>query len=121
MLTNAEVTRLLDIANAGVQKGQVALARTVYNGILECRPDHIPTLISLAMSQMAVGEYADAEATLGDKVLAGHPEDADALAYLGLNAYLAGRVDEARDILLKVPAGTTAGTMAQNLLDKING
>ena len=121
MLTDSEVRRLLDVANAGVQRGVIGPARRVYEGILANRPEHVPTLISLAMSQMAVGEYSDAEATLRDKVLAGHPEDADALAYLGLNAYLAGRVDEARGILLKVPAGTTACTMAQNLLDKING
>lgn len=34
MLTAKEVTRLLDIANAGVNKGQIALARKVYEGIL---------------------------------------------------------------------------------------
>ncbi|MGN1208706.1 MAG: tetratricopeptide repeat protein [Duodenibacillus sp.] len=121
MLTDSEVRRLLDIANAGVQKGLVSQARRVYEGILANRPAHVPTLISLAMSQMAVGEYSDAEATLRDKVLAEHPEDDDALAYLGLNAFLAGRPDEARDILVKVTPDSTAGTMAQNLLEKING
>ena len=121
MLTDSEVQRLLDIANAGVQKGLIAQARRVYEGILVNRPEHVPTLISLAMSKMAVGEYAEAEATLREKVLTDHPEDADALAYLGLNAFLAGRPDEARGILEQVPAGTPAGTMAQNLLEKING
>ena len=119
MLTNAEVTRLLDIANAGVQKGQVALARTVYNGILECRPDHIPTLISLAMSHLAVGEYDDAETVLRDKVLSQNPDDPDGLAYLGLNAFLAGRKDEAAEILAKVPEDTPAGNLAKNLLESL--
>ena len=61
MLTNAEVTRLLDVANAGINKGQVALARTVYEGILAGRPDHAPTLISLALSHIAVSDFERAD------------------------------------------------------------
>ena len=118
MLTNAEVSRLLDIANAGVQKGLVAPARTVYNGILEGRPDHIPTLISLAMSHLAVGEYTEAETILRDKVLTQNPEDPDGLAYLGLNAFLAGRKEEAAEILVKVPEGTPAGERAMRILEQ---
>ena len=101
MLTNAEVTRLLDVANAGINKGQIALARTVYEGILAGRPDHAPTLISLALSHIAVSDF----------------DDADALVYLGLSAKLAGRADEAAEILGRVPAGTTAGELAARLLE----
>ena len=61
MLTNAEVTRLLDVANAGINKGQIALARTVYEGILAGRPDHAPTLISLALSHIAVSDFERAD------------------------------------------------------------
>ena len=57
MLTASEITRLLDVANAGVQRGEVALARKVYQGILAGHPDHVPTLVSLAMSHIAVGQY----------------------------------------------------------------
>lgn len=95
MLTAKEVTRLLDIANAGVNKGQIALARKVYEGILAGRPDHAPTLISLALSHVAVSEYDRAEEILR-RILDVNPEDADALAYLGLAAKLAGRDSEAR-------------------------
>ena len=101
MLTAKEVTRLLDIANAGVNKGQIALARKVYEGILAGRPDHAPTLISLALSHVAVSEY----------------DRAEELAYLGLAAKLAGRDDEAEEILEKIPVGTTAHTMLQTVLD----
>ena len=97
MLTNAEVTRLLDVANAGINKGQIALARTVYEGILAGRPDHAPTLISLALSHIAVSDFERADEILRDKVLAANPDDADALVYLGLSAKLAGRADEAAE------------------------
>ena len=79
MLTNAEVTRLLDVANAGINKGQIALARTVYEGILAGRPNHAPTLISLALSHIAVSDFEHADEILRDKVLAANPDDADAL------------------------------------------
>ena len=77
MLTASEITRLLDVANAGVQRGEVALARKVYQGILAGRPDHVPTLVSLAMSHIAVGQYGEADGILA-KVLEVHPEDPDA-------------------------------------------
>ena len=48
-----------------------------------------------------------------------NPEDSDALAYLGLSAFLAGRRDEADEILKRVPAGSTAATMAQKVLESL--
>ena len=119
MLTDKEVVRLLDIANAGVNRGQVALARRVYEGILAERPDHAPTLISLALSHIAVGEYAEADAVLKDRVLAANPADADALAYLGLSAALSDRKDEAREILAQVPLEGAAGEMAARILETL--
>ena len=119
MLNDQEVSRLLDVANAGVNRGEVARARRVYAGILADRPGHVPTLISLAMSHIAVGEYNDADAILRDKVLADNPDDAGALAYLGLSAALADRKDEAREILERIPAGTTAGEMAARIIETL--
>ena len=119
MLTAKEIARLLDVANAGVHKGEIALARQIYAGILEVHPDHAPTLISLAMSHLAVGEYEQCDTLLKEKVLAANPNDYDALAYLGLSAFLAGRREEADEILKQVPAGTTAGTMAEKVLESL--
>ena len=92
MLTASEITRLLDVANAGVQRGEVALARKVYQGILAGHPDHVPTLVSLAMSHIAVGQYEEADGILG-KVLEPH-----SLVFLVVNitangASVAGHVD----------------------------
>lgn len=38
MLTASEITRLLDVANAGVQRGEVALARKVYQAFSRVTP-----------------------------------------------------------------------------------
>lgn len=119
ILNDQDVSRLLDVANAGVNRGEVARARRIYEGILADRPGHIPTLISKAMSHIAVGEYSDADALLRDQVLADHPDDADALAYLGLSAALSDRKDEAREILERVPAGTPAGEMAARIIETL--
>ncbi len=117
MLTDKEVARLLDVANAGVNKGQVQLARTVYEGILAGRPGHAPTLISLALSHIAVGEFARAEEILKDEVLALRSDDPDALVYLGLAAKLDERPEEAAAIFARVPEGTHARELADRLLE----
>ncbi len=118
MLTDAEVKRLLDVANAGVNKGEVALARQIFDGILACRPNHVPTKISRALSFTVVGAYDEARAILGD-VLAEHPDDADALVYLGLTEKCAGNEEAAREALNRVPADGSAGRLAQNLLETL--
>ncbi len=117
MLTSAEITRLLDIAAAGINKGEVAAARTICRGILAGRPEHAPALITLALSHIAVGEYESADTILMDQVLEADPDDADALVYLGLSAKLAGRADEAEEIFGRIPAGTPAGELAAKLLE----
>ncbi len=118
MLTDAEVKRLLDVANAGVNKGEVALARQIYDGILACRPDHVPTKISRALSYTVVGACDEAK-TILEGVLAEHPDDADALVYLGLTEKCAGNNDAAREVLSRVPAEGAAGRLAQNLLETL--
>ncbi len=115
MLTSQEVTRLLDVANAGVNKGQIKLARDVYDGILAGNPEHAPTLISYALSHIAVGEFQQADEILNDKVLSKNPEDADALAYLALSAHLAGRKDEVAAILDRIPAAFQSMGLVQSL------
>ena len=97
MLTNVEVTRLLDVANAGINKGQIALARTVYEGILAGRPDHAPTLISLALSHIAVSDFERADEILRDKVLAANPDAADASGPLYLSVAAASFKEEVEE------------------------
>lgn len=118
MLTQEDVKRLLDIAFAGINHGQIAQARTVCAGILATRPGHIPTRIALAVSHTAVGEYDKAEEILRD-ILSKNADDADAMAYLGLTLQLADKKDEAREVLEKVPAGTSAANLAKELLAQL--
>lgn len=115
MFTTEEVRRLLDIANTGLHQGEVLLARRIYDGILAGRPDHVPTLISLALLHIATGEFEAADELLTKRVLELSPEDPDALVYLGLSAKLSGRPDEARDYFARVPEDGAAGRMARAL------
>ena len=114
MLTNDEIRRLLDVAGAGLHRGQVALARQVFDGILEDNPQHAPTLILKAVSYIAVGEYHEADEILND-VLARNDKDEDARAYLGLSAYLAGDKDRARDIVSCITGDSTAARLAHQV------
>lgn len=119
MLTDSQIARLLDIANAGCHKGIVLEARTIYDGVLSVRPGHIPALIGQAFSHLVVGEYEQAEDMLRSNVLSEHPEDADARAMLGLCLLLADRKDEAREILepLSEEEGKASG-LARSLLEQ---
>lgn len=120
MLTDAQIARLLDIANAGCHKGMVLEARTIYDGVLAVRPGHVPALIGQALSHIVIGEYDKAEALLRDSVLAEHPDDADARAMLGLCLSLADRKDEARDILQPLAEeGGSSSELARSLLDQM--
>ena len=78
MLTDSQIARLLDIANAGCHKGMVLEARTIYDGVLALRPGHVPALIGQALSHVVIGEYDKAETLLRNGVLADHPDDPDA-------------------------------------------
>lgn len=119
MLTNEQIARLLDIANAGCHKGMVAEARAIYEGVLADRPGHVPALIGQALSHIVIGEYAEAEEGLS-AVLAQHPDDADAMAVRGLGLCLEGKKDEARKILEPLQGGEgTAAKLAASLMEQM--
>ncbi|MBP3730846.1 MAG: tetratricopeptide repeat protein [Mailhella sp.] len=120
MLTEEQIFRLMDIANAGCHKGMVTEARTIYDGILSLKPDHVPAMIGQAFSHMVIEEYAEAEEKLRG-ILADHPDDKDASAALGLCMLLAGRKDDARELLktLKNTEGPAA-QLADVLLEQCN-
>lgn len=118
MLTNEDVRRLLDIAAAGINAGEIASARKICEGIIAGHPEHAPAKILLALSHIAVGEYEAADLILKDDVLQKTPNDPDALVYLGLSAHLAGRKDEAVEILGRVPADAPAQRLAAAILEE---
>lgn len=120
MLTDFQIVRLLDIANAGCHKGLVLQARAIYDGILALKPGHIPAIIGRAMSSVVIGEFEKAEAILR-AVLADNADDADAKSVLGLCLMLAGRKEEARDILETLSDnGSEASRLASALLAQMD-
>jgi len=120
MLSDIQIQRLLDIANAGCQKGFINEAQTIYDGVLAVKPGFAPALIGKAFSHVVVNGFEEAERLLREEVLATNPEDADALSILGLCLALAGRKDEAREILTPLASGTSpAAALADSLLKDV--
>ena len=121
MLTESQITRLLDIANAGCHKGLVLQARAIYDGVLAVRPGHVPALIGQALSHIVIGEYDEAEKLLCDGVLSEHPDDADARAVLGLCLCLADKKEEARAVLSPLAEnGGQDAELARSLLENMD-
>ena len=121
MLTESQITRLLDIANAGCHKGLVLQARAIYDGVLAVRPGHVPALIGQALSHIVIGEYDEADKLLCDGVLSEHPDDADARAVLGLCLCLADKKEEARTVLSPLAEnGGQNAELARSLLENMD-
>ena len=49
MLSDTQISRLLDVANAACHRGNVLDARTVYAGVLALRPGFAPALMGKAV------------------------------------------------------------------------
>ena len=117
MLEESQIVRLMDIANAGCHKGAVLEARTIYEAVLLLKPGHVPALIGQAMSHLVLNDFAKAEDMLR-AVIAEHPDDADAKAMLGLCLSLAGRKEDAREVLEPLLDDTgSASALASSLLE----
>ena len=120
MLSDTQISRLLDVANAACHRGNVLDARTVYAGVLALRPGFAPGLMGKALSHIVVDDFDEAERILKDEVLAAMPEDGDAQALLGLCYTLAKRQAEAEALLGPLAAGEgPRAELAGGLLEKL--
>ncbi|WP_077072486.1 tetratricopeptide repeat protein [Mailhella massiliensis] len=120
MLTDSQIVRLLDIANAGCHKGMVMEARTIYEGILAVLPGHAPALIGRALSHIVIGEYGQAETILRSEVLSENPDDPEGRVMLGLCLFLADKKDEAEEILQPLAEEEhSSAELAKSLLEQI--
>lgn len=120
MLSDTQISRLLDVANAACHRGNVLDARTVYAGVLALRPGFAPALMGKALSHIVVDDFDEAERILKDEVLAAMPEDGDAQALLGLCYTLAKRQAEAEALLGSLAAGEgPRAELAGGLLEKL--
>ena len=119
MLSESQIRRLLDIANAACHKGDVIDARIIYDGVLALKPDHIPARIGMGLSHIVVGEFDEAEALL-KTILEEYHDDGDALGMLGLCYFVAGRKDEAESILTPLAEGEgSMAELASSLLENL--
>lgn len=118
VLDDPQISRLLDIANAGCHKGCVHEARTIYDSVLMLKPGHVPALIGRALSHIVVGDFGTAEAILRD-ILSAHEEDADARCMLGLCLTMQKK-DEGRELLSSLQEREdSAGRLARSLLEEL--
>ena len=113
MLSERHIARLLDLGNLACQKGMVGNARIIFDGVLALKPGFAPALVGLAFSHVVVDDFDRAQEIL-DQVLAVNPDDADALAMLGL---LAGRRDDAERVFARLPRDGTAADLARAIME----
>ncbi len=119
MLSESQIRRLLDIANAACHKGNAADARIIYDGVLALRPGFAPARIGMALSHIVVNEFEKSEELL-KAVLEENPDDVDAQVMLGLCYVLAGRGEEAETVLTPVAEGREpASELASSLLESL--
>ena len=120
MLSDTQISRLLDVANAACHGGNVVDARAMYAGVLALRPGFAPALMGKALSHIVVDDFDEAERLLKDEVLAAMPEDEDAQALRGLCYTLARRQGEAEAVLAPLAAGEgPRAELAAGLLEKL--
>ena len=112
MLSDTQISRLLDVANAACHGGNVVDARAMYAGVLALRPGFAPALMGKALSHIVVDDFDEAERLL--------KEDEDAQALLGLCYTLARRQGEAEAVLAPLAAGEgPRAELAAGLLEKL--
>jgi len=116
MLSERQTARLLDLGNLACQKGLVQEARTIFDGVLALKPHFVPALVGLAFSHVVVDDFATAQ-TILNKVLDTHPDDADALAILGLAQMLSGQKEEAEQTFARIPGTGTAADLARAVME----
>lgn len=117
MISEAQLSRLLDVALTAAHRGLAADSRAMLEGLLAYKPGHAPALIGLAFTHVVVNDFDPAIDMLRRDVLDKNPGDQEALAILGLALKLAGRQGEAEEILagLKTGADGVAAELAAAL------
>lgn len=112
IIDQAEFSRLVDVGLAAAHLGDVARARDLFENLLRYK-EHAPARIGLALTYLVVGDFDKAADILKDEVLASHPDDAEALALLGLAESFAGRSGEGVRAFERVPRDSAAGKLVE--------
>lgn len=110
IITDTELSRLVDVGLAATHLGEITQARALFENLLLYK-DHAPARIGLALTYLAVNDFSRAETILKDEVLAKNPEDAEALALLGLCLSFSGRVEEGTALFERLPKESAGGKL----------
>jgi cytochrome c-type biogenesis protein CcmH/NrfG len=113
LIDETQFARLVDVGLVAAHLGKPGEARRIFENLLAAKPGHAPAKIGLAFTHLVCNDFAKAEAILRDEVLAGNPQDAEALALLGLALSFGGKHEEAAQTLERVPAGSPASRLVQ--------
>jgi Flp pilus assembly protein TadD len=124
VLKREEARLLGKIAFLGLWQGRFVESEAIFNAIRMAEPKRIGPLLGLGMLRIHQGDYKRAVDILEKEALAMDPDDAHALAWLGLALFRAGRKDEAELRLRKVLAGgasasSEVGELASSLLKEM--
>jgi thioredoxin-like negative regulator of GroEL len=115
LIDETQLARLVDVGLAAAHLGKPGEARAIFENLLVYRPEHAPARIGLAFTYLVCNDWEKTEAILRDEVLAKNPQDAEALALLGLALGFAGKAEESVKVLERVPAGSPASPLVQAL------
>ena len=93
---------IAEIGFIGIESGQAAAARAIFESMLVLRPDSPLPHIGLAMAHLAAERPLDAVRGLRDEGLKQHPGDQELTTFLGLALQAAGQNAEAQKVLATV-------------------
>lgn len=118
ILTDKDVSTLLEIANLACHKGFPNAARNIVEGILAERKGFVPATITLAYSYVVVDEFDKALGIL-DEILDRNPDDGDARVMQVLAFMLSGRSDEAKQSLGRFNGDSPQKQLAFELIQNL--
>jgi Flp pilus assembly protein TadD len=115
LIDETSLTRLVDVGLAAAHLGRPGEARAIFENLLAFRPEYAPAKIGLAFTYLVCNDFGKAETLLRDEVLARNPQDAEALALLGLALGFDGKAEEAAQVLERIPTGSPVSRWVQAL------
>ncbi len=119
MLTQKEISRLLDIALLGNHKGYTLQARTIFETILFFQKEHSGAILGLAHNYLTVGDFEKANELL-QTILTKNKNDTEAKVLLGLSYFLQNKKEQAKSFLEEVAnQSSSSKELAQNLLETL--
>lgn len=113
LLTKDELTLLVNLGFAACMKGEVALARSLFNDLCEFNPDLKGAQVGRAFSYIVTDNFAQGEEIL-QELLTKDPTDLDIKAFLAFSKALQQKSEEVLALVAEIPPeAETAYNLAQ--------